>query len=253
MEDKPKTSLIENMFDAGVHYGYSHSRRHPSFASLIFGTKNGSDVIDLEKTSIYLTKATDFIRESAVNNKTILFVGTKPEIRKIMEVAALSLPVPYMTNRWIGGLITNFSEMKKRVKKLEEWNLKKEKNELDVYTKKERMIIDDEITDLTRNFGGIVSMARIPDVMFIIDPRHEETAVLEARKKNIPIVAIIGTDSDITKIDYPIPANDATIRSVSFFVNKVVEAYKEGVKNQKPEPQVEQKTSEVKDKEKKVI
>ena len=241
-KNKTTTSLIESMFEVGAHYGYSRSRRHPSFAPYIFGTKNKSDVIDLEKTGSHLAKALMFIKEAVANNKTILFVGTKPEARKVVEETAISLDVPRVVNRWIGGLLTNFSEMKKRVKILGDWLSKAERGELDVYTKKERAHIDKEIRELTRDFGGIANMVRLPHILFVVDSRHEKTAIAEAKKKGITIVALTGTDCDIRDIDYPIPANDSNVKSIAFFVEKVAAAYTEGLKNQKSEATSDAKT-----------
>lgn len=230
---KSSDSLIEGMFEVGAHYGHSKSRRHPSFAPYVFGVKEGIDVINLEKTSLCLSKALGFLQESVRDGKTVLFVGTKPEVRSIVEKTALSVSAPYVTHRWIGGLITNFSEIKKRVKTLEDLLLKRERGELDVYTKVERMAIEEEIEELTSNFGGITTIHKIPDVIFVVDPRHEAIAVAEAKKKNIPVVALIGSDGDLQHIDYPIPANDAKIESVSFFMEKVADAYKKGEAEQK--------------------
>lgn len=245
--DNKSNSLIEQMFEVGAHYGYARSRRHPSFASFVFGTKNGNDVLNLEKTGAQLHKVLEYIKASASEGKTFLFVGTKPEIRNIVEEAALSVDSPVVINRWIGGLLTNFSEMKKRFKKLEDLRAKKEKGELSVYTKKEQILINAEIDDLARNFGGVVSMTQLPDIMFVVDPRHEAIAVTEARKKNIPVIALAGSDCNLGEVTHTIPANDATIQSVSFFVAKVVEAIKEGQAHPK---KAEEKKSEKADEKK---
>ncbi|MEX0933737.1 MAG: 30S ribosomal protein S2 [Candidatus Paceibacterota bacterium] len=245
---KKSDSLIEGMFEVGAHYGYSKSRRHPSFSACIFTTKNGNDIIDLEKTSLYLNNTLAFVKEVAEKGKTILFVGTKPEIRKTVEVAAQEMDAPFVVNRWIGGLITNFNEIKKRVKKLDELLSKRDKGELDVYTKVERMAIDAEIDDLLVNFGGVTAMNKIPDVLCVVDPRHEAIAVAEARKKNIPIIALTGSDGNLTGVEYPIPANDAHAVSTSFFLEKIITCYKENFSLPKKEegaPPIEKEEKKV--------
>lgn len=228
IENKSNTSLIENMFEVGAHFGYSRTRRHPSFKPLIFGAKNNVDIINLEKTGYFLNKALEFVKECARHNKTILFVGTKPEARRVIEEAAASLDLPYVFHRWIGGTLTNFSEIKKRIKRLLELREKKEKGELDVYTKKEKLVLDKEIERLSKNFSGIVSMQGLPDALFIIDPKHEATAVREARRKSVPLIGLAGSDCNTKEIDYPIPANDSALSSIRFFVEQITKAYGEG-------------------------
>lgn len=224
------SSLIESMFKVGAHFGFSRSRRHPSFAAIIFGSKNGTDIVNLEKTSSFLGQAIEFVKKIASEKKVLLFVGTKPEARRVLEEIALSYELPYVGNRWIGGTLTNFPEIKKRIFLLETLQKKKESGELSVYTKKERLGIDYEIGDLLKNFGGIASLEKIPDAIFVVDPRHEHTAVFEAKTKRIPIIALASSDCDLEGIDYPIPANDSSLSSVSFFVGAIARAYEEGKK-----------------------
>lgn len=223
-------SLIENMFKAGAHFGFSRTRRHPTFKPILFGSKNAVDVINLEKTSAFLIRAMDFVRSLAQKGKIILFVGTKPEGRRVVQETALELNIPSVTNRWIGGTLTNLPEIRKRVARLEGLQQRKEKGELGVYTKKEQLEFDIEIEKLTEKFGGITALLKLPDAIFVLDTRHEHTAVEEARKKHIPIVALAGSDCDLSEIDFPIPANDTSLKSIKFFVGKIAEAIKEGKK-----------------------
>ena len=222
-------SLIERMFEAGAHFGYSRTRRHPSAAPLLYGAKSGTDIIDLEKTCSYLATALEEVKGYAARGKTILFVGTKPEACGAVEETAVALNLPFVTHRWIGGTLTNFPEIKKRVERLKTLKAQKEQGELNVYSKKERRDMEEEIIRLTRNFSGIVGLDRVPEALFVIDPRHEDTAVREAIKMGIPLIALANSDCNMKEINHPIPANDVSRSSISFFLDKVREAYKEGV------------------------
>ncbi|MFC1721171.1 30S ribosomal protein S2 [Patescibacteria group bacterium] len=225
-------TIIDKMFAVGAHFGYRKSRRHPSMKPFVFGAKNRTEIFDLEKTDEYLSKTKEFIAKLAAEGKTILFVSTKAEGKTIMKEAAQSIDMPYVTERWIGGTMTNFSEIKKRVSRLLDLIDKKEKGELVKYTKKEQMLLGREIGKLQKNFGGISTMKDLPDAVFVVDPQKEETAVIEATKKNIPVIALASTDCDITDVDHVIPANDSSVKSIEFFVNEVVDAYKDARKKQ---------------------
>lgn len=220
--------LITEMFTAGAHFGYTRSRRHPSAKPFIFGTKNGIEIMDLEKTSMELEKAKDFVKTLAKGGKQILFVGTKSESKKIVEDGATSIDMPFVAERWVGGVLTNFSEIKKRVALLEDLRSKKEKGELSMYTKKERSLIDKDIERLERNFAGIVSMKAVPAAMFVIDPRKESIAIKEAQYLGIPIIALASSDCNLKELDFPIPGNDSSVASVTFFVSQIAQAFKEG-------------------------
>jgi len=226
LDIQQNTGVIDKMFEAGAHFGYSKSRRHPSMKSLIFGVKNTVEIIDLEKTDEYLSRAKEFVISIAKEGKQILLVGSKHEARDVVKTAAISIDMPYVTNRWIGGTITNFSEIKKRVARLEELTEKREKGELGMYTKKERLLIDREIEDLEKHFGGLLLMKSKPAAIFVVDSGAESIAVKEAVGTGIPIVSLSGSDCNIKGIDYPIPANDASRSSITFFVGEIVAAYK---------------------------
>lgn len=223
-----KGTVVDQMFKAGAHFGFSRSRRHPSAKQFVFGVKNRVEIIDLEKTGEYLTQAQDFARELSATGKHILFVGTKPEARIQTTQAAQSAGMPYVTERWIGGLLTNFHEIRKRVSRFEDLTGKREKGELAVYTKKERLLFDREIALLEKKFGGVVSLTELPKALFVVDPRHEKTAIAEAIQMRIPIIALASTDCDLGKITYPIPANDGTSASITFFTTEIARAIQEG-------------------------
>lgn len=227
---KPSDTEIDALFAVGAHYGYSRSRRHPSYVPLLLGNKNGVDVIDLEQTITRLNTAKAFAAELGKMGKQILFVGTKSVAANLTKDAAQAIGMPYVNNRWIGGTLTNFSEIKKRIARLVSLRTKREKGELSQYTKKERLMFDREIERLEKNFGGIVSMPDKPAALFIVDFRNEKTAVGEAKEMRVPIIGLGSSDSDIKNIAYPIPANDAVQKSVAFFVQAIADAYKDGVK-----------------------
>jgi len=222
------TSMIDNLFSVGAHFGFAKSRRHPSAKPFIFGVKNKVEIFDLEKTEASLAKALDFVKELGKKKAAILFVSGKNEAKAAIEQGAEAINQPYVSGRWIGGTLTNFSEIKKRVAKMENLALQKEKGELAKYTKKERLLIDRDVEKMRKMFFGIVSMKNMPAALFIVDTRQEDTAVREAHTMNIPIISLCGSDCDLSESTYPIPANDSARASIEFFVNKVVEAYKAG-------------------------
>jgi small subunit ribosomal protein S2 len=218
----------EEMFRAGVHYGYAKSRRHPSTTPYIFTTKSGVDIINIEKTYELLEKVLEQVSQYGASGKTILFVGTKAEAHQQIIETALSLNMPYVGERWVGGALTNYSEIKKRISKLLDLREQKEKGGFDKYTKKERLLIDREMNDMTKNFQGFTNMTRMPDVMFVVDPKKENIAVTEAKQMNIPIIALLNSDCNLKKVEFPIVANDASVSSISFFLSQIKEAYNRG-------------------------
>lgn len=221
---------IENMFSAGAHFGLGRSRRHPTVSPFIFGTKNSTDIFDLEKTQVILDKAKEFITNLAKEGKTILFVGGKKEASSAVRTIAQSLNMPYVDGRFIGGTMTNFTQVKKRVERYEKLVSDREKGELTKYTKRERALIDKEIAKLEKMFLGIVSLKKLPDAVFVIDPRQEKNAVKEAGDMNIPVIALSGSDCNISDIKHPIIGNDSSKTSIQFFLEEVAKAYKAGKK-----------------------
>lgn len=226
MSDK---NLVSRLFEAGSHFGFKKARRHPTVAPFLYATKEGSDVIDLAITSESLTAAKAALKEAGSMGKTVLFVGTKDEASKIVKAAAEKTEAPYVTNRWIGGMLTNWSEIKKRINRLETLTNEKTTGELDrKYTKKERVVIGREATKLEFNFFGISKMTKMPDMMLVVDPRHDSIAVAEATEKRIPVMAVMSTDGDASLIAHPVVANDALQTSISLIVEELANAYAEG-------------------------
>jgi len=224
------TKAIDTMFSAGAHFGLGRPRRHPTISSFIFGTKNSTDIFDLEKTQPLLEKAKAFIAELAKEGKTVLFVGGKKEAAAAVRMAAQSLNLPYVDGRWIGGTLTNFGQIRKRIERYEKLISDREKGELLKYTKRERMLLDKEIASLEKMFLGIISLKKQPDAIFMIDPRHEKIAVKEATDMNVPLIALASSDCDISEVKYPIVGNDAAKASIQFFVEEVARAYQEAKK-----------------------
>lgn len=222
-------SAIEKLFSVGAHYGYARSRRHPSVSRYIFGNKGGVEIFDLEKTVECLQAAVTFSISLAAQRKTILFVGSKAEARRSIARAADRIGMPYVASRWIGGTLTNFSEIRKRINRLSELSETREKGELARFTKRERLLIDREITDLENTFGGLRGMSHIPEAMFVVDPKHEKAAVEEARQMNIPVIALLNTDCNALDIQYPIPASDTSLQSISYMLDEVSSAYLQNI------------------------
>jgi len=225
---KEADTVIEKMFKAGAHYGYSKTRRHPSVASYIYTTKNKGDIINLEKTSLLLDEAVEFTKSLGALGKVVLFVGTKPEAKVIIKEVAESLNMPYVMERWIGGTLSNFTEIKKRIIELENYRKDSATGGLDKYTKKERVVMAKKMEKLTRYYSGLISLKKAPDALFVIDARSEHIAATEARKSDIPVIALVNSDSNIKGIEYPIVANDTGMPSIKFFANAILNAYKEG-------------------------
>lgn len=225
-----ESPLISELFTAGAHFGFVRSRRHPTAKPFIFGAKNRVEIFDLEKTEKSLESALEFMKKLGAANSSVLFVGGKGEARNAIKSGAEKLDMPFVDGRWIGGTLTNFVQIRRRVQKLEELVSQKEKGELAKYTKRERMLIDKEIENLKRFFEGLVPMRELPKALFVIDSRKEDIAIKEARGLGIPVVALCGSDCDLSLVDYPIPGNDASVSSISYFVNKIVEAYQVGKK-----------------------
>lgn len=219
------------MFNAGAHFGYSRARRHASVRPYLFGSKNGVDIIDLTETVKMLDAAKARIAEVAKQGKVVLFVGTKQEARGIIEETAKSLNMPFVTERWVGGILTNWSEIKKRTGRLKELSDKFSKGELDKYTKMEKLLFEREMAKLHTEFGGIASLEGAPALMVIVDPREEHIAIAEATKMKIETISILNSDCDASKVTYPILANDSALESVRYFVSQLALAYEEGKKS----------------------
>ncbi len=227
---KYKTPKTEDLFEAGVHIGHQAKRWHPKMEPFIYSTENKVHVFDLEQTSDRLSKACEFLFEVAKKGGQIIFVGSKRQASTPVKEAALKSGALYVTERWLGGTVTNFRMIKKNVDKLVNYLKKREDGSLQKYTKKERLMIDREIEKLEKYVGGIVPLKGTPQAMVVIDPRKEKTAVREAVRAEIPIVALIDSNSDPTLVNYPIPGNDDAIKSITLIINTLADAVEEGYK-----------------------
>ena len=231
MSDHNDSPLVEALFKVGAHFGFSRSRRHATMKGLVFGSKNRTDILDLTQTAPILEKALAFVRALGANGKVVLFVGGKPETKDYVKTVAEELKMPYVFGRWLGGTLTNFPEIKKRVKRLKELTDDRDAGTLaKKYTKKERLMIDREIARLEEKFLGIADMDKLPGALVVVDTRYESIAVAEANGLRIPVVGIMNSDCDLSQVSYPIVGNDASPDAVKFFLDQIVEAYREGTK-----------------------
>lgn len=224
---------MQELYDAGAHFALPRARRHPSAAPYLFGTKDRTDIFDLEETKKRLEAAQAFASSVSGAGKMILFVGGKPEASALVEGAAQRAGQPYVAGRWIGGTLTNFKIIRKRIDRLLTLEKERESGELDKYTKLERLMIDREIEELRARFGGLTSLIELPAAMFVVDSRHEFTAVQEANQLKIPVIGLSSSDCDFSKVKFPIPANDTSVRSIRFVVDAMVDAIQDGKKVQK--------------------
>lgn len=220
-------SLLE-MIKAGVHFGHRVSKWHPKMKPYIFTARNTVHIIDLEKTVEKLKEALEFVKKIAEEGGTILIVGTKKSIREIVKKWAIECKMPYVTESWIGGTLTNFFTIYKLVEKLKHLEAEKEKGELEKYTKKEQLEFDREIKRLDEMVGGIRDLEGLPQALYIVDLKEEKTALREAQRKGIPVVAMVDTNVNPENVDFPIPANDDAIKSVEMMTRLVKEAVEEG-------------------------
>ncbi len=211
--------MIEKLYEAGGQYGYSKSRRHPSTTPFIFGSRNRFDIINLEKTNEQLKAAQAFLKSVRSTGKLVVFVGTKPESKNIIKRVAEGINAPFVNERWIGGTLTNFSEIQRRIAMLNELEQKKATNDLVFKTKKEKLMIMRKIDKLLVTFGGIRTMQAVPGAIVVVDSKKEFIAVEEAKRKNIPVISLSNTDCDISVIDFPIVVNDASKKSVETVLN----------------------------------
>jgi len=211
----------EEMAQAGLHFGHKTSKVHPKMMPYLGGVRNTIHIIDLEKTKEKLAEALRFIQQLISENKILLIVGTKIQVRDLVKNIAQELTLPYVTERWLGGTFTNFEVIKKRVEYFKDLEKKKKEGELEKYTKKERAKIDQELRNLEIKFGGIKDLERLPDAILVLDMKKDDLAVKEARAKEIKVIAISHSNTDPTLADYPIPANDDAIISVKYILDKV--------------------------------
>lgn len=214
---------IEDMLKSGMHFGHRTNRWHPKMEQYIFGSKNGIYVIDLRKSREKLKEALEFMSKLVAENKSILFVGTKSQVSEPLKKMAIEAGQAYVVGKWLGGFITNFTVIKKSVKKYTDLIEKKESGKLDKYTKKERLDFDREIKKLETRVAGLVSLNKLPDALFVWDIKEEETAIREAQQKNIPIIAICDTNVNPEEVTYPIPANDDSTKTIALVLDSIKE------------------------------
>jgi len=224
----PKIPELLEMLKSGVHFGHQTSKRHPKMEPYIYTQRSQINIINLEQTAIKLKEALDFVKEIASAGGVILFIGSKKQAKKIVEEAAKKCGMPYITSRWLGGTFTNFGNIVKLPKKLKDLEEKQTQGELEKYTKKEQLNFQREIARLREMVEGIKEMRKLPEAVYIIDVKKEKTALSEAGKKNIPVVAINDTNTNPAKVKYPIPANDDAVKSIEMITNLVAEAVIEG-------------------------
>ncbi len=219
---------LEKLLQAGVHFGHQAKRWHPKMTAYIWTTRDGVHIFDLVKTAACLKKAAQFVKETVASGGKIIFVGTKRQARAIIKEEAARCGAYYISERWLGGLITNWNQVKKSIDKLIEMKEKKKAGEYEKYTKKENILIDREINRLERFFGGLVGLEGIPEAIFVVDVTREKAAVKEAKEKGVKVVALVDTDSNPEVVDYLIPGNDDAVRSVKLIVSTMADAVIEG-------------------------
>ncbi len=240
---------IKRLLEAGAHFGHQTRRWNPKMAPYIFTERNGIYIIDLQKTVEKVDEAYNFIREVAANGDSILFVGTKKQAQEAMKEEALRCNMFYVNVRWLGGMLTNFKTIQKRVVRLRELETMEADGTFDVLPKKEVMSLRHEMDKLTKYLSGIKDMKRLPGALFVVDPHKEHNAVLEARKLNIPVIATVDTNCDPDGIDYVIPANDDAIRAVKLLTAKMADAVLEGRQGTQTEETAEVKAEDIEEQE----
>jgi len=223
-----KIPELSEMLKRGVHFGHQSSKRNPKMKPYIYTSRNGINIIDLERTAEKLADALIFAENIAATGGTVLFVSSKNQAKALIEKYAKDCGMPYINNRWLGGMFTNFSSIIKLVKRLKELEEKQQSGELEKYTKKEQLDFQRTITKLNDLVGGIRDLQKLPEAMYVVDIKKEKTAVSEAIAKKVPILAMTDTNVNPEKVDYPIPANDDAIKSIELITGLVAEAIKAG-------------------------
>ena len=238
---------MKQLLEAGVHFGHQTRRWDPKMAEYIFQARNGIHIIDLQKTSKKLDETYAFLKEQAEEGKTILFVGTKKQAQDCVKEAAEKCGMYYVNQRWLGGTLTNFSTIRKRIDRLEELERMQEDGTFDVLPKKEVILLKKEMEKLEKNLGGIKDMKELPGVMFIVDPKKERIGILEARKLGIPVIGLIDTNCNPEDVDYAIPGNDDAIRAVALIADCMANAVIEGRQGESMEAVETEMTEESED------
>lgn len=223
-----KKTNLRDLLEAGCHFGHEAKRWHPKAASYIYSVKQGIHIIDLLKTKAGLEKAMQFAQKLGQEGKTLLFIGTKKQARAVIQSEAMRVGAPFFSHRWMGGFITNWDEIKKNIAKLNQMNTDKKSGYWQAYPKHEQVLLERKRVRLERVYQGVLNLTVLPDALFIVDIKKETAAVSEANQKGYPIIAIVDTNCDPTPVDYPIPANDDAVKSISIIVNYIAQAYQDG-------------------------
>ena len=235
---------MKQLLEAGVHFGHQTRRWDPRMAEYIFQARNGIHIIDLQKASKKIDEAYQFIKEQVEEGKTVLFVGTKKQAQECMKDAAEKSGMFYVNQRWLGGMLTNFDTIQKRIQRLKDLEKMEQDGTFDVLPKKEVILLKKEMEKLERNLGGIKEMDKLPGVIFLVDPKKERIAILEAKKLNIPVVGIVDTNCNPEDLDYPIPGNDDAIRAVKLIADVMANAVIEGKQGESFEAEDEEQPVE---------
>ena len=235
---------MKQLLEAGVHFGHQTRRWDPKMAEYIFQARNGIHIIDLQKTSKKLDEAYAFVKEQAEEGKTVLFVGTKKQAQECMKEAALKCGMFYVDQRWLGGMLTNFGTIQKRIQRLKDLEAMEQDGTFDVLPKKEVILLKKEMEKLERNLGGIKEMNKLPGVIFLVDPKKERIAILEAKKLGIPVVGLVDTNCNPEEVDYAIPGNDDAIRAVKLIADVMANAVIEGKQGESFEPEMEEQPAD---------
>ena len=230
---------IETLFAAGAHVGYSKTRRHPSMKEFIFGTRNNIEIFDLGKTLSNLKTAEEFLKLLGREGKAVLWVGSKPPASRFIREAAKKTGMPYVAERWLGGTLTNFKVFEGRLAHLAKLETEEMSGGFEKYSKKEKLLKTIEIRKLGRMFEGLKNVKSLPQALIIVDPGEEKTALSEAHRKNIPVVAILNVDCDPQNIKYTIPANDNSSAVISLILGRLAAAYEAGLAEKQAEKQIE--------------
>ena len=230
-ETAPSAEAVKRLFSVGAHFAQVKSRRHPSMRTYVLGAKGGVEIFDLEKTAEQIEAAKKVMTALSRDGKTVLFVGGKREANDAVRSAAKRVSQPFVASRWLGGTISNFTEIKKRIDRLADLTAKRESGELSkLYTKLERIYIDREVARLEERLEGITTLAKRPDAMVIVDTKHDGHATKEARQAGIPIIAIISSDCDAKEATYPIVTNDSSRSTLALILDDLASAFEEGYK-----------------------
>lgn len=236
--------LLQELLEAGAHFGHRTSRWNPKMGEYIFGARGGVHIIDLTKTAEGLNKAVEFVLRATTEGGEVLFVGTKRQAKGIVEKIAKEAGMPYVTQRWLGGMLTNLETINTRINRLKRLEAQQLDGSLDSLTKKERLDISNEIEHLNKIFGGIREMKGVPKVVFVVDMPREEIAMKEARKLGIPVIAMTDTNADPDMADFVIPANDDALRAITVIAGKIAEAAKTGAALYNAKTKVDKETEE---------